>query len=266
MRRILGFSTNDHTLNPHVFARLGPPLQAALASPVASWGLGYDQESQALVRKRPEEIGVVDLASTLLTLRAEALVAFSSGAPSPQRREENTEPFRYRAWMMVSLGSLDGLAPGALPRHPALQGAASGSALAEEVFLHLLGELRERSVSWTDPQPPLDRVRAAVAATLDALASRLERPEGFALLLLHERALLGGTLGEPLYTASLRGLEILREADPIDRAPQRRLTFGHLRASAVLGGVHPPQEGWERIDGPAVFSLAPSGERVVEAR
>jgi len=247
MRRILGYTGNDSSLTRHVMAQIAADLAPAAEGESRSWGIGYEQESQVLVRKYPEAWQAVDLVSMATDLRTPAFVAFSSSEPERQRRSEYTEPFRMRSWLGVSVGTFAGVGAGQLGVPEGLGELARDAPMGQRVFMTFLGALRQEGVSLHDPAPRVERLCAAMARTIVEIeaAGRRGGVEGSldsALMLTNGRSLVVGSLGAEVRVLRFAGIEVEREVDvEVAGRPQRRRTrsWPHLRACVVATGCAP---------------------------
>lgn len=73
-----------------------------------SWGLGFYQGGDVLLRRRPnDERTSVDLAGLAKDIRSDLIVGHVRAATVGSIRTENTHPFRYREWLFAHTGSID---------------------------------------------------------------------------------------------------------------------------------------------------------------
>lgn len=73
-----------------------------------SWGIGFYQGGDVLLRRRPnDERTSLDLASLARDLRSDLIIGHVRAATVGSIRTENTHPFRYREWLFAHTGSID---------------------------------------------------------------------------------------------------------------------------------------------------------------
>jgi glutamine amidotransferase len=108
MSRLVGFIGNRPDLGPRALA--AERLVARLPGPDSggtSWGLGFYQGGEILLKRRPiddrRELPLGDLVSDL---RADVLVAHVRAPSVGALRTENTHPFRYRQWLFAHTGTI----------------------------------------------------------------------------------------------------------------------------------------------------------------
>lgn len=263
MRRILGYTGNDSHLTHHVLARLAGDL-ADTTSTTRSWGIGYEQESEVLVRKYPEAFQGVDLLSLATDLKTHAFVAFGSDQPQRHRRPEHTEPFRHRSWLGVTVGTFPGVVAERLEAGAPWLEFEPDVPIGHRVLATSLAALRAEGVSLHDPSPHIERLCAAMARTVVAIeeAARqggVEGPLDSALLMTNGRAMVVGSLGADIRAIRFEGLEVDRHLDvevPGRPTPRRTSTWAHFRACVVASGfVAEPTLSWQTIAPRAVLAV-----------
>ena len=73
-----------------------------------SWGLGFYQGGEVLLRRRPsDERTALDVARLAKDLRSDLMIGHVRAATVGTTRTENTHPFRYREWLFAHTGSLE---------------------------------------------------------------------------------------------------------------------------------------------------------------
>jgi glutamine amidotransferase len=79
-----------------------------LAATSLSWGIGFYQGGDVLLRRRPnDDRQGLDLAGLAKDLRSDLIVGHVRTATVGAIRTENTHPFRYREWLFAHTGSID---------------------------------------------------------------------------------------------------------------------------------------------------------------
>jgi len=73
-----------------------------------SWGIGFYQGGDVLLRRRPnDERLALDVAALAKDLRSDLILGHVRQATVGPIRTENTHPFRYREWLFAHTGSID---------------------------------------------------------------------------------------------------------------------------------------------------------------
>ena len=73
-----------------------------------SWGLGFYQGGEVLLRRRPsDDRGALDVARLAKDVRSDLTIGHVRAATVGSMRTENTHPFRYREWLFAHTGSLE---------------------------------------------------------------------------------------------------------------------------------------------------------------
>lgn len=182
MARLAGFIGNRPDLGPralaaeHLVARLPGPDSGG-----TSWGLGFYQGGEILLKRRPiDDRRELSLGDLVKDLRADVLIAHVRKPTVGTLRTENTHPFRYRQWLFAHTGtipSFDRLAPrlrDSLPQF--LERDIRGDTDSEVLFYLFLSFLQD--VGALDrPSTEPAQVRAAIRST-SSLVERLCAEEG----------------------------------------------------------------------------------------
>lgn len=240
MTRLLGIICNQ----PERMAHALEPVREALvaAGPIARWGLGYAQGGEILLSRSPRlRSDDVDFHAAIRELRSDCVIAHAC-APDELSGNTNTQPFRYRQWMLAQ----DGCAPStaairaALSEHVPdfLQRNVRGKTLSEELFHVFLAHLH-RAGSVDDVNLSPERVLQLVGEALRTCRSALEHAgaevELENLMLSNGRSFVALRLAQPLY---VRRLTI-----PAPRSGRDDSFRGVLVVSAPAS----PGEGFEEI-------------------
>jgi predicted glutamine amidotransferase len=179
-----------------------------------SWGVGFYQGGDVLLRRRPnDERNALDVAALARDLRSDLLLGHVRAATFGAIRTENTHPFRYREWLFAHTGSIDSYPeirarllesiPEFLRRD--LRGETDSEVLFHVVlsFLHDAGRLRSGSAD----------ARTLVGA-LSSTASLVD----------HLIGEVGGRVGFPL-NAMLSNGELLVAIHRGDDADRNRMAY-----------------------------------------
>jgi len=113
MARLVGFIGNRPDLGARALAHGGPPFTVrltpaeALDEASASWGIGFYQGGEILLKRRPfDERRELDFGDLTKDVKADVLVGHVRTATIGALRTENTHPFRYRQWLFAQTGTL----------------------------------------------------------------------------------------------------------------------------------------------------------------
>lgn len=72
-----------------------------------SWGVGFYQGGDVLLRRRPnDDRATLDVSSLARDLRSDLIIGHVRAATVGSIRTENTHPFRYREWLFAHTGSI----------------------------------------------------------------------------------------------------------------------------------------------------------------
>lgn len=232
--------------------RLAPAVDLVLARGKAV-GVGYFENGKVLLRKRPAPPRDATIETLGADIRSELFVAAAHGTGVAGFREEDTEPYRFRAWIFAGTGRIVPLGERAqvladLPEF--LQHGLVGPSDAELAFLSTLGHVHADSgqLDYLDLDPTV--AATALAKTLARLDQRA-RAAGVPLpqtcaLVSNGRMIAAVRRGRPLSYALLEGLaecEICGlERTATERDPRVR-PHRTLKAVALASKPHPPGEG-----------------------
>ena len=228
------------------------------------WGVGFFQSGEVLLQRRPSDSRpVVDVTEGLSDIRTDALIAHVRWPAIGSLRTENTQPFRYRAWLFAQTGTVNGferLGERLLASQPDfLRRNVRGETDAELCFylflsfLHDAGHLHAQRV---DPR----HVRDALVSSA-ALIDRLSAEEGHApnvgdvMVCNGEHLLAVHRSGDMAYqeVAGRQAVEELLGADsrdaPIANVDQTRYTI-------VASGLGSSPSGWTSVGDRVIVSLA----------
>jgi hypothetical protein len=214
-------------------------------------GLGYVEADNILLRKKPGNIGTLDLDALVSDVISEVLFFHAGPINGTAFTDEDVMPLRYRRWMFQHAGAL--ASPGAtrvalageIPSFLARQ--AKGSTASELVFLTFLSALRDSGhADDFDIRPDV------VGRYLGVTARRVERIErasgrvgNLSFFVTNGRVLAATRLNSgPLHYSLLEGIsrcnrcgitESTPESSPLVRA-HRRVRGVAVASDLVKGG------------------------------
>jgi hypothetical protein len=206
-------------------------------------GLGYEQESRMLLRKRPlARPEAVNLARQGSDLRTRAFI----GRLTAQRgmAPDNLQPFRWRGWLFASVGELpvpESRASVLATLPDFLFRNVQGQSAAELIFHQFLLRLKAVSVDVAHPSIPEDDVLTALAE----VAGELGVPAG--LVLTDSRRIFAASTGARLAWAQVDGIRSWREAPLFAGHEPKRANYPHMKAVALVECAGEMSEQWTAV-------------------
>lgn len=244
MDRLFAYIGNDASLVRCAVCQSKGALSRHLAGPTTGWGMGYEQESQFLLRKRPQAPDF-DLMAVASDLRSQA---FTIHVPDDQLPQSATPahmpPFRFRSWLFAHTGSLGAYAdhkdemelPDFLTRN------IRGGSASELLFHRFLVHLKNERVSPQSPVAPVRATTAALAKTLDearrwaSSADQDAQALRVGVVLINGRSMLMGSIGDTFRVYTVKGASscVLCEGQPLFAGHRpKKIQHNHLRAVMV---------------------------------
>jgi predicted glutamine amidotransferase len=224
------------------------PVRGTLVAkaPVARWGLAYVQSGEVLLSRSPRQSETdVDLYSAVAEVASDYVVAHAvrPGAPEAEwAGTANTQPFRFRRWMLAQQGSIGHyaqVAPQLLEQVPDYMRRNVKGRTPAELFFHVFLAMLHDLGSVDDPNLPITTTRRAIAAALGLVLDRVTKAGGGEtpgnLVVSNGRSMLAVRLGGPMYTRRLTVLGPRGERDE------------SFRGVMVLSTDTPPGEGFEEV-------------------
>ncbi len=269
--RLVAYLGNDPD---RLACALFPARLALYGRDQQGWGLGFVQNGDVLLQKRPRaEGGEVDVYSLARDLHADALVGRVGLDEDGRASAENADPFRFRWWLFGLVGETSGFSQ---VRERLLQSVPDflrrnirGRSPSEHIFHLFLAFLHDAGLLETlSPQPEavqralhesvtfVDRLLAAVGSASTRLA----------LVATNGRCLVAESHGYPAQFLEIRGIADCpvcrgKENDQYDR----RIAHEALRAVVVEANqATPTRGGWTTVpDGGALIVGADRVARVI---
>jgi len=181
MARLFGFVGNRADLGAHVLEFESNALKVLAKGTTLSWGLGFYQAGEVLLRRRPiDDRSEIDVASLAKDLRTDVLVGHVRTATVGNLRTENTHPFRYRQWLFAHVGTVDGhatLRQRVSESLPDFLGRNVRGDTDSELLFHLFLSFLHDAGSLVDEPLDPSSTRAALRSTL-SLVDRLCAEQG----------------------------------------------------------------------------------------
>ncbi len=244
MQSTLAILSSDANLMRCQVALLREHLRPlADAKPPRAVGLGYIEADAVLLRKRPGDVGTVDLDALISDVVSEVLF-FHAGpiSGSGTFTDEDVMPLRYRRWLFQHAGAL--AAPvssraGLLKEIPAfLARQAKGSTGGELVFLAFLSALRESG--HADDFDTAPEVVGRYLGQTARQCERVERESGkvgdLSFFVTNGRVLAATRLHSgPLHYSLLEGISRCQRCGITESTPESSpLLRAHRRVRGVV--------------------------------
>lgn len=283
MARLFGLIGNRADLAQHALALEAPALRVAAEGRPTSWGVGFYQGGEVLMRRRPiDDRPSVEVDAVCGSVRADLLIGHVRFATAGGLRTENTHPFRYRQWLFAQTGSL-GAFPELRERLLAsipdfLRGGVRGDTDSEVIFHLFMSFLHDRGhLAKQAPEPKVvaDALRSTLAL-LDGMAAEVgEAPMQTNLLVANGESIVALHRGPPMGLRVLAGRHDAEEMIGDDLALRRRtpeldavhfaIVASDFDASWIdakrrdAAGRH-----WRLLEAPAIVTLARAAEPVID--
>ncbi|MFO0613375.1 MAG: class II glutamine amidotransferase [Polyangiaceae bacterium] len=282
MARLVGFIGNRPDLGSRAIAVEGSAFELRRPTPTGkqaedscSWGVGFYQGGEILLKRRPyDDRRTIGFGELTKDIKADVLVGHIRLATVGAHKTENTHPFRYRQWLFAQTGTV--------PQFEALRGRLRESLpqfLARDVrgdtdaelvfylflsFLHDAGDLDRPSVST-------ESARAALRSTI-SLVDRLCAQEGAGETKLNMVVACGdyviGVRGAGPMAFELvegrEGLEKLFGSEGPSRLKVPHLVSNRLAVVASDFVDDRVPSGWTPIDTRATVTLSRTDDPVLE--
>jgi hypothetical protein len=261
MGTVFGYCSNDFSLVPSAFGQVGDILDGPNRSEIQTWGLGFIENNEALLRKGPEPNPprfrfrslVEDLRTRCIVGQTTAQSIVNPGSDQP--------PYRFRGWLMGHLGeSLDfdeyeQALRDELPNYAS--GAVAGpnpSELLTHVAVYALRRIEKSPSSRREAAVAVARAVRFVRKA--ARASGTERPPGQTYILANGEHMLASCVGEPTYFRVIDGIV----DDPVLRAEAlfaghepKRVTHPSFKAVFFAAGIAATEDWSELPDNSVAF-------------
>jgi glutamine amidotransferase len=238
--------------------------RAALSLPAntqaVGWGLGFVQGGEVLLQKRPRAEGVnIDFFTLARDLRADAFIARGGLGDELPVTAEDTDPFRFRWWLMGSVGQPEGLnlirekilasVPDFLRRN--IRGRSPGELYFHLFlsFLHDGGSLEQQMVD----AHPVNRALHDSTVFVDRLLADAGAPKSeMALVVTNGRCMVARSTGFPiqyLRTDGIQDCTVCRQRLGLHSdGDGRRYAHEALRATVIEADpVSPRRPGWTTV-------------------
>lgn len=220
-------------------------------------GLGYEQESRMLLRKRP--LGRpenVNLARQGSDLRTRAFIGHLTTARGVA--PDNLPPFRWRNWLFATVGDVPApesraaeleIFPDFLRRN------IQGHSASELMFHRFLLRLKEEAIDPAHPAVPDAEVLSALAGTL----ADVEADVG--VVITDSRRIFAACAGaSKLAWARVDGIRSWRERPLFAGHEPKRADYPHMKAVAVVDFGEVVPEPWIVVESGTCVALRAEGQ------
>jgi len=252
-------TVNDPLLMDCVLARYRPSLDSCRGETGSHSGAAYfDGDVPVLLREpsRGPDRPTPRLADRVLS--RQFFTCTLNGAET--FRAQDTPPFRFRHWVLVSGGVLNSAGQSAsqlaIPRH--ISRSVQGSTSAEQLLHQFVSFLQ--SATYLAPNQRMAGYRDALRSTL-SLGDQWfpdEASRDVTLLLGDGHRVVGATLGRPLWYEHIAGIDACRDCGcGLDGQP---LEHAGLRSTAIVDSESKPGPEWQAIEQNHLFSIDRAGE------
>jgi glutamine amidotransferase len=243
------------------------------ASELAGWGLGFVQGGEVLLQKRPRaERANIDFFNLARDLRADAFIARGGLGDEVPVSAEDADPFRFRWWLMGSVGRPRALEPvrervlASIPDflRRNIRGK-SGGELFFHLFLAFLHDDGALETQLLNPAPVARALRESNSFVEQMLAEAGAPSAAIAAVVTNGRCLVARSVAFPiqyLRTTGINDCTVCRQKHHTN-GDGRRYAHEGLRAVVVEADpASPMRAGWTTVA--AGKTLLADAERVVE--
>jgi glutamine amidotransferase len=268
MSVVLAVLTSDPNLLKCELARLEGQVDLHAEPRANAVGVGAYADGEVLLRRLSTDMGLT-VGSLAPPHESGALLFHAGRLPVGQSLEDNTQPFRSRAWLFAHQGALNAfeqLRDSLLEQLPEfLRWQVQGTLDSEVAFAHFLKQLRDMG-RMEDPRLEAElagRLLADTARELERQAAQAgaARTSTLNFVATNGRILLAARSGaSPLYYTRLEGTDRCEVCGLTPATPEMQpAVMAHRRQRAVVVASHVKRtQGWvELAHGTA---LAVSGE------
>ncbi len=227
-----------------------PVREVLQTKDVSRWGLSYVQAGEVLLSRHPKAVeGPFDFYEMLGSLASDYVIGVASG-DTTYRGNANTQPFRYKHWMLGMQSDIENFTE----VHEALQDhlpgflrrCIKGKSPAEYV-LHIFLSLLHDTGQLDDHNLETSHSAAALRTAL-ALVGKVCKEAGLVgglgnIMVSNSRSTLAARLAGPLFLRRLKQIE-----DP--KRPETE-----FRSVLVVGTNAAPGEGFEELPGQSILCI-----------
>jgi glutamine amidotransferase len=257
MSAILALLSSDPNLLKCELARLEGQVTLQGEPRANAVGVGAYADGEVLLRRLASDAGMT-VGSLAPPHESSALVFHEGKLPVGMSLEDNTQPFRARAWLFAHQGTLksfERLRSSLLEQLPEfLQWQVKGATDSEVAFAHFLKRLRDHG-RMEDPRLEAEvaaRLLADTARELDRVSAQggVVRTSTLNFVATNGRILVASRSGDaPLYYTRLEGTDRCEVCGLTPATPETHpLMMAHRRHRAVVVASHVKRtQGWVEL-------------------
>jgi len=223
------------------------------------WGLGYYQGGQPLLRKQPTALKdePLDFCKRTESIRSNLVIGHVRADSKGGRRNENTQPFRFRRWLFCHLGSIqsfDQIEADVRTAIPDFMRRNIRGKTNSEVLFHLFTAFLNDAGQLDNDAITSDAAGSALGSAIKYV-DRLSRDSGsgpmdHCCIATNGQVLVATHRSVPLcITRNSSYVNVGRDS------ADKPLSYPHLKAVVITGGRRPQSPGWESVDEGAVVSV-----------
>jgi glutamine amidotransferase len=257
MSVVFALLTSDPNLLKCELARLEGQVVLQAEPKANAVGVGAYADGEVLLRRLSSDAGLT--VGSLAPPHESGAILFHAGRlPLGMSLEDNTQPFRARAWLFAHQGALNGfdrLRASLLEELPDyLRWQVKGSTDSEVAFAHFLKQLRDKGRT-DDPRHEEEvagRLLGETARDLERLAAQAgaARTSTLNFVATNGRILVATRSGAaPLYYTRLEGTDRCERCGITPQTPETHPTvIAHRRHRAVVVASHVKRtQGWVEL-------------------
>jgi glutamine amidotransferase len=257
MSVVFAVLTSDPNLLKCELARLEGQVTLQAEPKANAVGMGAYEDGEVLLRRLSSDAGLT-VGSLAPPHESGALLFHAGRLPLGLSLEDNTQPFRSRAWLFAHQGALNGfeqLRASLLEELPDfLRWQVKGATDSEVAFMHFLKHLREKGRA-EDPRHEEEvagRLLAETARELEQRAAQAgaARTSTLNFVATNGRILVATRSGAvPLYYTRLEGTDRCEVCGITPKTPETQPTvIAHRRHRAVVVASHVKRtQGWVEL-------------------
>ncbi len=251
MSRLFACAVSEGRLLGHALFPWRNLLKIKATADPYGWGIGYHQNQNVLVKRRPNHVGPLDFYEILKSIQATRVVGHVRKHTVGRTSPENTHPFRFRQWLFAHHGTVsrfDTIRPWVVNSIPSfLKRSMRGDTDSEHLFYLFMAFLYDEGL-LEDRKLPAESAAHALRNTFQ-MVDRFSRDAGghsggLNVAVTNGRIMLLTAMDRPVYYTDFQGFfdcPLCRQLpDHWDEDPKRK---DHEQLKGVLCFNDPPGDG-----------------------
>jgi glutamine amidotransferase len=249
MSRLFSCAVSEARLLGHALYPWRDLLNVPETESPYGWGIGYHQNQNVLIKRRPNFRGALDFYGVMEDLAADRMVAHVRKHTVGRASPENTHPFRFRQWIFAHHGTIsrfDNIRPWLVNSIPSfLKRSMRGDTDSEHLFYLFLAFLYDDGL-LEDHNLPAERAAQALRNTFH-MVERFVRdaggqPSGLNVATTNGSIMLFSSVNRPGYYTRFEGLfdcDLCRQLpEHWDEEPKRK-DHPHLKGVLCFSDPEP---------------------------